>query len=90
MPDPDTVTVVPNPLPALSETSNPAGGVTVMPAPIFAPETLKLVFPDAVPYVVLNAAGVPEAEIVGVFATVVTFIVSELSLVQYVFTARTR
>jgi hypothetical protein len=37
------------PLLVLVETSKPAGGVTVIPAVMFAPDTLKEVLADAVP-----------------------------------------
>ena len=53
---------------AVVDTSNPAGGVTVIPALILAPDTLKEVVEDGVPYVVVKAANVPEAEIVGLAA----------------------
>ena len=50
----------------LVETSKPAGGVTVIPALMLAPETAKLVgLAEAVPYVVLTAVKVPLAVIVG-------------------------
>ena len=51
------------------ETSNPAGGVTVKLPVRLLPETEKLVgLAVAVPYVVLTAAKVPLAVIVGVAA----------------------
>jgi hypothetical protein len=53
----------------LVETSNPAGGVTVKLPVRLLPETVKLVgVAVAVPYVVLTAAKVPLAVIVGVEA----------------------
>ena len=65
VPDEPTVTVLLKV--ALSVlTSNPVGGVTKIPASIFAPDTLKLVEEDAVPEVVVNAEGVPVVEMVGV------------------------
>ena len=72
------------------ETSNPLGGVTRMPSAMLVPETEKEVEVDAVPYVVLSAAGVPEEEIVAVAAEVACVKVLELALVPPAFTARTR
>ena len=47
------------------ETSNPTGGVTVIPLVIFAPETLILCAVDAVPTFAANAANVPVVEMIG-------------------------
>ena len=50
----------------LEETSNPEGGVTLIPSVMSAPDTVKLVVVvEAVPYVVLTAAKVPFAVIIG-------------------------
>lgn len=45
-------------------TSKPAGGVTKIPAVMFAPDTVKLVDADAVPGVVLRADSAPDAAMV--------------------------
>lgn len=70
MPEEPTViglALVPTPLAKveLVETSNPDGGVTVMPALMLAPETENCVEEEAVPYVVETAESVPLALIVG-------------------------
>ena len=49
-------------------TSKPAGGVTNIPAIIFAPDTLNVLLVDAVPYVVLNADSVPVDDMDGMAA----------------------
>lgn len=70
MPEEPTViglALVPTPLAKveLVETSNPDGGVTVMPALMLAPETENWVEEEAVPYVVETSESVPLALIVG-------------------------
>ncbi len=51
-------------------TSKPDGGVTVIPAVIFVPDTLKLSELDAVPNVLLTEDKLPEAVIAGLGAAV--------------------
>jgi hypothetical protein len=75
VPDEPTVTVLVK-VELLVLTSKPVGGVTRIPACIFAPDTLKLVDEDAVPLVVLKAEGVPLFDITGTAETVLDGIAS--------------
>ena len=86
------VAVVPKPVVAEVDTSKPVGAVTVIFAVKLVPDVLKVVFDDAVPVMVVNAANVPVALIVGDTAALVAWLPAvELSPVPFaVLTARTR
>ena len=63
------------------DTSNPEGGVMVIPASIDVPLTEKLVELLAVPYVVLRAESVPDAVITGdIGVCVVALVVTALAV----------
>ena len=63
------------------DTSNPEGGVIVIPASIDVPLTEKLVVLLAVPYVVLRAESVPDAVITGdIGVCVVALVVTALAV----------
>lgn len=61
------------PLPNVVDTSKPVGGVTVIPAVRFEPNTVKLDWVDGVPAQVVNADKVPKVVIVGVAPTAIPF-----------------
>ena len=71
-----TLMLLANPEVGEVETWKPAGGVTVIGAVMLAPEMVKLLVDDAVPYVVLRAVRLPETEMTGLMTASATVLVA--------------
>ena len=68
VPDVPTVMLLEKLALELVDTSNPVGAVTLIPAAMFDPDTVKLLASDGVPAVVLSCTGPPCMAISGLFA----------------------